>query len=175
MHIFIVGAKAQARLSHTILKKQGHTAPLVFDADASLPAPWDCEIFHDESQFDKRAVTCDGFLVCLGNEWRGETRVRFAHRLERLGLTPVSAIHSTTIIGDDVKIGKGFLTFPGSVINDGTVVGDYCLLGLNAAIDHDCVLHSGVTIMNSSAIAGYCKISEYASIGANATVLPFCN
>jgi sugar O-acyltransferase (sialic acid O-acetyltransferase NeuD family) len=176
MRIFVVGAKAQARLSCAILRKQGHTAPIVFDADASAPAPWDgCEIFHDESEFDVRAATCDGFLVCLGNERRGEARVRFGRRLEKLGLTALSAIHPTTVLGDGVRIGKGFLTFPGSVINDDTVVGDYCLLGLNAAIDHDCIVQDGATIMNSSAVAGHCTISEFSSIGANATVLPFCS
>jgi sugar O-acyltransferase (sialic acid O-acetyltransferase NeuD family) len=172
MEIFIVGAKAQARLSHQVLTAQGHTSRYVFDQDRTLSPPWDCVLVHDEAEFDTYARKCEGFLVCLGDVDRGKIRVALSERLEALGLAPCSAIHPTTFIPDSVTIGKGLQTFPCAVLGDFSRVGDFCIFGINCAIDHDAKIGNGVHVMGGAAVAGEVTIGDFSTIGANATVLP---
>jgi sugar O-acyltransferase (sialic acid O-acetyltransferase NeuD family) len=172
MRIFIVGAKAQARLSHQVLIAQGHAVPYVFDHDSTLSAPWDCLLLHEEADFDRYARKCEGFLVCLGDVERGKTRVALSERLELLGLAPCAAIHPSAFIPDTATIGKGLQTFPCSVVGDFSRLGNYCILGINCAIDHDARVGNGVHVMGGAAVAGEVAIGDYSTIGANATVLP---
>jgi sugar O-acyltransferase (sialic acid O-acetyltransferase NeuD family) len=173
MRVFFYGGKAQARLNQSILKAQGHSVPFVFDSDPTVTASWECEALHDPAKLEDYARQCDGFLVCIASETRGRLRVEISRRLESLGLEPVSAIHPDTFFGEGVTLGKGLQTYPRAGVHDGTVVGDYCVIGFAAAIDHDCVIGNGVTIMNSAAVIGHCKIEDYATIGINATILPY--
>ena len=172
MDIFIVGAKAQARLSYQILLSEGHRAPYVFDQDRTVVKPWECVLLHDEADFDAYAAKCDGFLVCLGDVERGKLRVDFSRRLEALGLKAYSAIHSTTFIPKTAEVSKGLQTFPCSVVGDFTKIGDYCILGINSAVDHDGRIGPGVHVMGGAAVAGSVSIGDYSTIGANATILP---
>lgn len=172
MRIFFFGGRDQARLNQTILHDQGHHVPYVFDADPTLSVPWDCITFSQLDRIEEYARKCDGFVVCVASERRGRFRVEMSRHLEALGIEPVSVIHPQTFIGRNVRLGKGLQTYPMASIHDGTAVGDYCIVGLNAAIDHDCIIGDGVLVMNSAAIIGNCTIGEYAVIGINSTVLP---
>jgi sugar O-acyltransferase (sialic acid O-acetyltransferase NeuD family) len=172
MRVFFFGGRDQARLNYSILRKQGHTVPFVFDSDPMIAPGWDCVTFNNPEKIEAYARQCDGFLVCIGNETRGRLRVEMSLRFLEMGLEAVSAVHPDTFFGDDVICGKGLQTYPRSSVHDRTVIGDYCLIGLNAAIDHDCLIGAGVTIMNSAAVIGNCTIEDYAVIGINATILP---
>jgi len=118
------------------------------------------------------ARDCDAFLVAMGNETRGKTRSTISYELMKTWLTPATAAHPTLFKGCDVIVGAGLQSFPRAVVGDETRIGNWCIFGLNAVIDHNCFLGDGVTVMNSAAIAGHVRIEDYASIGANATVLP---
>jgi sugar O-acyltransferase (sialic acid O-acetyltransferase NeuD family) len=172
MRVFIVGAKSQALLSYQILLARGDTAPFVFDEDTSLTPPWDCVLINDDSDIERCARECEGFLVCIGNIGRGEARLKYARRLEVLGLMSVSAIHPTTFIAATAKIGHGLQTFPCSVIGEFATIGDYCIVGINAAIDHETSIGNGCHVMGGAAVAGLVTLKDCSDVGANATILP---
>jgi sugar O-acyltransferase (sialic acid O-acetyltransferase NeuD family) len=172
MDIYVVGARAQARVSHQTLVAEGHRAPYVFDHDRSVSKPWDCELIHDDSDFERYARKCEAFLVCIGDVGRGQIRVEFSRRLEAVGLAPYSAIHPTTFVPKSAKVGRGLQTFPCAVVGDFTDIGDYCILGINCAVDHDGRIGCGVHVMGGASVAGSVKIGEFATVGANATILP---
>jgi UDP-perosamine 4-acetyltransferase len=171
MRVLMLGAGAQARLSHVILRALGHTVPHLFDRDSSIALPWDCELFHDESEIPLVAAECDAFLVAISGIYQGETRIRLARRMERL-LSPISAIHSTAYMAVTASIGKGLQTYPRAVVNEGAKIGDYCVLGTNSSVDHDCRIGNGVNIMGAVALAGEVCVGDHSSICTNATVLP---
>ena len=172
MRVFVVGARAQARLVYNILRQQGHSAPFVYDRDQDVAPPWECEIFHDESRIDEQAKLCDAFVVCIGDVERGELRTRFSRRLQGLGVPPISAVHSSAVLTDTVQAGRGLQAIARSVVNDFTVIGDYCILGINCAVDHDCHLGEGVHIMGGASVARDVTIGNHATVGANSTILP---
>ena len=171
MKVFVVGARAQARLCHGIITRQGHIAPIVFDRNSALMPPWDCHLFANEKLFEQLARQCEGFLVCVAGQY-GMDRITYARRLEGVGLIPVNAVHETAYLSEDVKIGKGLQAMPRAVVNRFASIGDYCILNTNCSIDHDCDLGDGVHIMGAAALAGAVRVGECSTIGTNATILP---
>jgi sugar O-acyltransferase (sialic acid O-acetyltransferase NeuD family) len=173
MRVFFVGAKAQAKICYRVLIAGGHSCPLVYDADPTVPPPWpECRIVHDWNEAVERMRDCDAFIVAMANETRGKRRSTISYELTNTPLIPAAAVHPTLYEGWDVQRGAGLQSFPRAVVGDETRIGNWCVLGLNAVIDHNCILGDGVTVMNSAAVAGHVRINNYASIGANATVLP---
>src|SRR5580698_6601357 len=117
MRVFFFGGKDQARLNYSILRKQGHTVPFVFDSDPRVAPGWDCVTFSDAEKIESYARQCDGFLVCIGNETRGRLRVQISLRFLGMGLQSVSAVHPETFFGDDVICGRGLQTYPRSSVH----------------------------------------------------------
>jgi sugar O-acyltransferase (sialic acid O-acetyltransferase NeuD family) len=171
MRIFIVGAKAQARLAYNMLTKAGHSLPIVYDREKGLSPPWECTLISDENLFDEYARRCEGFVVCVAGD-NGKDRVSYSIRLTELGLKPVAAVHPSTFLGEGVKVGSGLQAMPRAVVNDFSWIGNYCILNTNCSIDHDCRLGQGVHVMGAAAIAGAVTIGEFSTIGTNATILP---
>ena len=171
MRVFVVGAKAQARLVHNMLVKAGHTAPFVYDRNPKVNKPWECTLFSDDNKLDKYASECDAFIVCVAGGY-GRDRVAYSERLLRLGLEPISAIHPSSFIGENVIVGRGLQVMPGAVVNDFVTIGDFCILNSNCSVDHDCQLGRGVHVMGAAALAGAVTVGDFSSIGTNATILP---
>ena len=171
MRVFFVGGASQARLCHNIIREDGHEVPEIYDHTDGLTVPWHAHVFHDESAIDRHALTCQGFLVCIGDVY-GQIRTRYSRQLDQLGLTPISAIHPTAFFGNAVERGAGLQAMTRCIINDDCVVGDYTILNTNCSIDHECVIGTGVHIMGAAALAGLVKVGDFSVIGSNATVLP---
>jgi sugar O-acyltransferase (sialic acid O-acetyltransferase NeuD family) len=171
MKILFVGGASQARLCYNILRQQGHEVPVIYDPTKGLAAEWDCALFDDESAIPERARGCDGFLVCIGDS-HGEARTQYSRQLRNLGLQPVSAVHPTAFLGEQVAVGEGLQAMARSVVSDHAVIGDYCILNTNSTVDHECILGDGVHVMGSAALAGRVTVGAFSTIGTNATVLP---
>lgn len=71
---------------------------------------------------------------------------------------------NSTYIGDDVKIGKDTIIYPGNVIEGKTTIGEGCMLYPSSRINNSCIA-SGVEIQSSVIVES--------TIGDNTTVGPF--
>ncbi len=171
MRVFFVGGASQARLCYNIIKHQGHEVPEVYDSTTRLTVPWGAHVFSHEDKIAEYALTCQGFLVCIGDV-HGQARVRYSLQLRKLGLAPISAVHPTAFFGDAVNLGVGTQAMARSIVNDGSSVGDYTILNTNCSIDHECVIGTGVHVMGSAVLAGRVNVGDFSVIGSNATVLP---
>jgi sugar O-acyltransferase (sialic acid O-acetyltransferase NeuD family) len=171
MDVFFVGGSSLARLAHTILRKHGHRVPVIYDWTKGLAAPWDCLIFDDRAEIPRYASTCEGFLVCIGNE-HGKERTAHARELQALGLKPVSAIHDSAVLSEEARYGEGLHALPACVVCDFAQIGDFCILNANCTVGHEAVLGTGVHIMSSAALAGLVRVGDFSCVGTNATVLP---
>lgn len=171
MRVFFVGGASLARLCHNIIRRNGHHVPVVYDCTKGLAPPWDCFLFDDEAAIPEHAVTCEGFLVCIGDD-HGEIRVGYSRQLRDLGLKPISAIHPAAVLSEDAVFGEGLQALPACVVNDFARIGDFCILNANCTVGHECVLGAGVHVMSSAALSGLVRVGDFSSIGTNATVLP---
>ncbi len=171
MRIFFAGGASLARLCHNILRKQGHDVPVVYDRTQGLKPAWDCFLFDDESAIPRYAVSCEGFLVCIGDDY-GKVRTTYSRQLQSLGLKSVSAIYPAAILSDEAVLGDGLQAMPACVVNDFVRIGDFCILNANCTIGHECVLGTGIHVMSSAALSGLVRVGDFSSIGTNATVLP---
>jgi sugar O-acyltransferase (sialic acid O-acetyltransferase NeuD family) len=169
--VFFVGAAQQARLCQLILEAEGHSVPVVYDESKSIAPPFECELFHDESQIEIMVNSCDSFLVCISRH-RGVLRAEFSNRLLRAGLEPICAVHPTAYRGRTSKVGRGLQAMPHSVVTEWVTIGDWCILNTNCTVDHDTQIGDGVHIMGGASVAGEVQIGNFATIGTNATVLP---
>lgn len=104
----------------------------------------------------------------------GANKVR-ENLVDRLNLsleyfTPI--IHSTAIVSESAKIGRGTVIMPGVVVNAGAIIGDHCIINTNSIVEHDCVVGDFAHISPGAVLTGGVTVGEGTQIGAGATVIP---
>ncbi|MCB9426768.1 MAG: acetyltransferase [Flavobacteriales bacterium] len=85
-----------------------------------------------------------------------------------IGMIPnfefVNAIHPSTLIGKNVKIGKGILTMAGSIISTSCTVGDFTFLATGAQLEHDSIMEDYSSLSCGSLTGGKVVIGKYTAI-----------
>lgn len=171
--IVIIGAGGHGRVMLDVLQKQ-NTVKIVGFVDDNpqlknqqihgvqvIGTTADLPIFA--------ASGIEGFLVALGNN-----TVRAEKYLEALaaGLQPISAIHPSAIIANNVSLGPGVQIVAGVIVNPGTYIGANVILNTGCSVDHDCLLEDHCFIAPGVRLGGSVQVGEGAFIGIGATVLP---
>ena len=99
-------------------------------------------------------------------------------RLEKFGYFKtkgykiLNAVHEIAYISTFVKMGEGNFIMGRSVINPGSVIGNYCIINTSATVGHDCKLEDGVQIGPGVNLAGSSILKKGAFIGIGAKVAP---
>lgn len=120
-----------------------------------------------EDDLSKPEYKEDEFFVAVGN---GRIRERIFGELEERGLTVVTLIHPTAVLGSDVVIGRGSVIMAGVVINADTTIGEGCIVNTSSSIDHDNVLADFVHVSVGAHLSGTVKAGRGTWIGAGATI-----
>ena len=81
-------------------------------------------------------------------------------------------IHSTAIIGHNVKIGSGCIIDPHCVLYCDITVGDFVFISTSSVIGHDIDIGSYTSININSTIAGNNKIGSCCMLGVGAKTIP---
>jgi sugar O-acyltransferase (sialic acid O-acetyltransferase NeuD family) len=87
----------------------------------------------------------------------------------------VNAIHPSTIIGMNVKLGVGIVIMAGCIINPNSIVGDFCFLATGAQIEHDCKIGDFASISAGSITGGKVNIGKYSAITLGVTIIDRLN
>ena len=114
------------------------------------------------------------FFICIGM-MDGKLRNYISKLFINKGLRQLTLKSKYAIIDDSSNYGGGTLFMPNVVIHKHVKIGNDCYFNVNSVVDHECIIGNGVHVMGSSYIAGRVKIEDFASIGANATILPDLN
>lgn len=120
-----------------------------------------------EEDLSKAGYEEDDFFVAIGN---AGIREQIIHELEERGLSLITLIHPSAVLGSDVVIGKGTVVMAGVVINADTTIGEGCIINTAASVDHDNVLADFVHVSVGAHLAGMVKVNKATWIGAGATV-----
>jgi len=170
--IFLYGGKSTAYLVQELLLERKKRTHYIYDKYVKKLH------FSSISQFSNKKKDLNTFIdnseyffVCIGM-MDGKLRDHISKELIDYKLKPLSIISKAAYIDKSVEFGNGLLAMPHSVVNKKTTIGSNCYLNVNSVIDHECIIEDGVHIMGSAYIAGRVCVKKYASIGANATILP---
>jgi len=81
-------------------------------------------------------------------------------------------IHSTAVIGSNVKYGEGCIFCPNSVVTTDVVLGNMIAINVSSSIGHDAVVGDGCTLSAHVDITGGVIIGRGVLLGSSAVVLP---
>lgn len=161
----IIGAGGHGKVAADIAIACGYEKIQFLDKDESLDTCIGFPVVEDD--LSKPEYKEDEFFVAVGN---AGTRERIFGELEERGLTVVTLIHPTAVLGSDVVIGKGSVIMAGVIINADTTIGEGCIINTASSVDHDNVLSDFVHVSVGAHLAGTVKVGKDTWIGAGATV-----
>lgn len=87
----------------------------------------------------------------------------------------VNAIHPSTIIGMNVKLGIGIVIMAGCIINPNAVVGDFCFFATGAQLEHDSIIGDFASISAGSITGGKVSIGKYSAVALGVVIMDRLN
>ncbi|WNJ20714.1 acetyltransferase [Pontibacter sp. G13] len=109
------------------------------------------------------------FVVAVGNS---QLRSRIFRRYLQAGFQPVSLIHPSSIIGEQVALGIGTIVCAGSILTTDIRVGKGGIFNLHTSVGHDCQLGEFVTMSPGARLSGGVKVGNECEFGTNAVAIP---
>jgi sugar O-acyltransferase (sialic acid O-acetyltransferase NeuD family) len=110
-------------------------------------------------------------LAAIGGG-RGRDRVEIQNFMEKHGVLPIAAIHPTSFVARDAKLGESCQILAHATICSEAVLSKACIINSSAVVEHECFLGTGVHIGPGAKLAGLVTIDEYSFIGTGAIILP---
>jgi len=101
-----------------------------------------------------------------------ETKKRIVKSLSQRGAEFYRLIHPTSIIGTNVKIGKGCIICPNCVLTNDVTLGDFIFINITSTIGHDTIIGDFTSINGNVHITGRVKIGKECLFGVGAKVIP---
>lgn len=83
----------------------------------------------------------------------------------------INAIHTSAILGKNVKIGIGNAIMPGVIINSDSKIGDFCILNTNSSLDHDGVMEDFSSLAPNATLGGNVTVCSGASVSLGADII----
>ncbi len=161
--LIIIGGGGHAKVIADIAIQSGYTIRGFLDDNCEIEAVLgycrlgsvaDCVNFTDCS-----------FIIAIGN---GKIRRMIAEKYPQLDY--VTLIHSSAVIGSEVKIGKGTVVMPLSVINACAEIGEFSIVNTAAVVEHDSIVGDFTMLAPNCTVCGLTKIGSNCFIGAGSTV-----
>lgn len=87
----------------------------------------------------------------------------------------VNAIHPSTIIGMNVKLGVGIVAMAGCIFNPNSIVGDFCFFATGAQLEHDCRIGDYASLSAGSVTGGKVNIGKYSAITLGVIIMDRLN
>lgn len=169
--VLILGAGGHAKVAIDILNYTGYKVVGVIDDNATLhgeqilgvPIVGGVDKLKEQLEQGISSV-----FVAIGNN---KVRMELGEKLHGQGFKLISAIHHSSIISDNVRIGGGSMVAAGAIINADSKIGKYTIINTGATVDHDCIISDGVHISPGANLAGNVSIGENAHIGIGSSVI----
>ncbi|PYG87163.1 sugar O-acyltransferase (sialic acid O-acetyltransferase NeuD family) [Ruminiclostridium sufflavum DSM 19573] len=165
--LIIIGASGHGKVAADIAIKMNKWKSIAFlDDDNAIDEALglknigktvDAMKYKDESEF----------FIAIGNN---TTREKIQEKFINEGLSMVSLIHPSAVIGFAVEIGIGTAVMAGVVINSLTKIGKGCVINTSCSIDHDNVIEDYVHISPGAKLAGTVGIGKGSWIGIGSIV-----
>jgi sugar O-acyltransferase (sialic acid O-acetyltransferase NeuD family) len=169
------GATGQAKVLKECVSDDFELVAL-FDNDVNVASNFPgIPIFHGSSGFEgwraQNPSSDISFLVAIGGD-KGRDRLAIHDVLVAHGLTPVNAIHRSSFVAPDAKLGPGCQVLANATVCVGAVLGRVAIVNTAASVDHECRIGDGVHIAPGAMLAGQVSVGDFTMIGTGAVILP---
>jgi sugar O-acyltransferase (sialic acid O-acetyltransferase NeuD family) len=174
--IVMWGASDQGRVNYHILKSLDCRVVALVDDTPDLASPIeDIPLLRGweglESWISDKEISLFGFVVAIGNPW-GHVRCSLHHKLEKIGMSPVSFADGTALVCGTAKLEGALQVMPRAIIHNDVFLARECIVNTAAIVEHDCVLEEGVEIGPGALLCGRVHVGANTWIGAGAVVRP---
>ncbi len=114
-------------------------------------------------------------LITVGSIKDNTKRYRLFNMAKEIGYKFPVIISLEAIVDESVKIDKGTVIMPGSIINIDSSIGKNCIINTGTIIEHDCKIGDYCHIAPGVHISGAVNIGELSFIGIGATIIQGIN
>lgn len=170
MKIAIFGASGHGGDVADIAIDNGYNDIIFLDKNEKVGKFCSFEVIEDNPSNVKSMAT-KGFNFAIGI---GEPKIRKIIYNKYPTLVYPTIIHSAASIGnlkiDGIKNTQGTVISAGSRITNNTTIGNFCFLGVNSVIGHDCDIQDFVSLMPCAVVSGNVTIKVGAYVGCNASI-----
>ena len=111
----------------------------------------------------------DGLVMGIADP---KIKLEVASRLEARGAKFLTFQHPSVILARHVKLGRGVVLCPNSVVSCHAQLGDFVAVNIGCTVGHDAQLGAGCTLSAHVDITGFAKLGEGVFLGSHASILP---
>lgn len=169
----ILGCGGHGRVVLDVLLNAGGVNVVGFvDSDAALVGRHvdGIEVIGTPDDLDALKASHDlsAGIVAIGHNG---VRTDFARRLEALNLEPISAIHPSANLANNVTLGRNVVIAAGALVCAHCQIGDSVILNTGSIVDHESMIGTGAHVCPGARLAGRVTIESGAFVGIGATVI----
>lgn len=165
--LIIIGASGHGKVVADIAIKMNKWQSIAFlDDDEFIKTSMGLEVIGKTADAFTYKEESD-FFVAIGSN---DARKKIQEKLIEQGLSVVSLIHPSAVIGTDVEIGTGSVLMAGVVINSSSRIGKGCIINTSSNLDHDNVVEDYVHISPGVRTAGSVSIGKGTWLGIGSVV-----
>lgn len=169
--ILLIGCGGQARIVVDILLEQKKYEIAGF-VDSNMTVYRNVStIGQDKDLDDLFASGIKNAFVCVGALANTNLRENLFNKLSIIGYNFPNVIHSSVILGYNVKIGCGSFLAVGVIVNNNVQIASNCLINTGTIIEHDVVIGNNVHLAPRVTICGGVEVGDNCFVGAGAIIL----
>ena len=111
----------------------------------------------------------DFFICAIANT---QVKLDVCHHIEKKGGEFVNIIHSTSVVSDEAKLGKGCVIGPHSYIAYEAIIGNHVLINVSTTVGHHARIADGCSLNSHVDVTGHVELDEGVFLGSHASILP---
>lgn len=126
------------------------------------------DVFGDDEKLILTEEKLDVIIALGCAELRKKLYLKYK---KNLNLQFPSIIDPSVKMTDTVKMGKGNIFCPGSILTVNVEVGDFCLINMGCTIAHDCLLDDYVSVNPGCNLSGNVRIGCFTEVGTGSQIV----
>jgi UDP-perosamine 4-acetyltransferase len=119
----------------------------------------------------KEAEQADYAFITVGSIKDNHLREKLFEKIDEIGYKTFNIIDKSSVIAENVNLGKGNLISPGAIINPDVIIADNNIINTGSIIEHETKIGSHIHIAPGAVLAGGVKVSNLTHIGLGAKII----
>jgi sugar O-acyltransferase (sialic acid O-acetyltransferase NeuD family) len=163
MDIYMAGAGGVGREALDVALAQAHSVVAFLDDELAGQTIRGLPVLAPE-----QAPRGESYLIGIANP---TVRERLSNLLDSRGLTAITLVHPSAVVGPATSVAAGCLIHANTHISSSVSIGAHCQVHYNATVGHDTTFDDRVTVYPGANVAGSVHLAANVTVGSNAVVL----